>query len=194
MNTINKVQFLLTKCMYAVFKTSTCTSVIPWIIAVDSLAHSLHNQVTYHMQKYLTLQNKYNNSPCSVMTKLPYTALTYSMILHLPYANTCYDKLIIYYTQQLQQLTTTYPTILQEWRVIMQLDTLYTVATQTVWALFGALWLVLNAMIKMLQLHHPPIFLIISLTRTLLKWPYQYISIFQNSTPGLLFSSFSNKL
>ena len=42
---------------------------------------------------------------CSVMTKLQYTALAYPMILHLPSASTCYDKLIINYKQQLEQLT-----------------------------------------------------------------------------------------
>ena len=37
MNTIDKVQFHLPKVgMHAVFKTSINTSVIPWIIAVDS--------------------------------------------------------------------------------------------------------------------------------------------------------------
>ena len=103
--------------MHAVFKTSTYTSAIPWIIVVDSLADSLHNQVTYRVQKYNSHYKtcSYNNSPCSVMTKLPYTELVYSMILHLPYASTCYHKLIIYYTSQCSgTLTTTYPTIYGE--------------------------------------------------------------------------------
>ena len=46
--------------MHAVFKTTTYTSVIPWIIAVDSLAHSLHNQVTYHVQNtYPTIHEEW---------------------------------------------------------------------------------------------------------------------------------------
>ena len=46
MNTINKI----TESTHVVFKTSIYTSAIPRIIVVDSLAHSLHNQVTYHVQ------------------------------------------------------------------------------------------------------------------------------------------------
>ena len=79
---------------------------------VVALAHSLHNQIPGNLVRAkirLTLQNTYNNFPCSVMTKLSHTVLVYSVIVHLhvPYASPCYDKLIIYmyYTQQLQPLT-----------------------------------------------------------------------------------------
>ena len=86
--------------MHAVFNTSTHTSVIPLIIAVDSLAYSLHKQgADLPCAKYNSTQQVYNNSPCSAMTKLPYTVFIYSMIVHLHYASTCYDKLIICYTQ-----------------------------------------------------------------------------------------------
>ena len=61
--------------MHAVIKTSTYTNVIPLIIAVYSLAHSLHNQVTYHVKKFSSHYKTHNNSPCSWITKLPYTAL-----------------------------------------------------------------------------------------------------------------------
>ena len=85
-----KAQFLLQKvCIQCLKYPHTYTGMIHWImfIAVDSLTHTLHNQVTYNVQKYLTLRNTYNNSPCSVMIKLPYTGL-YSMIVQLPYAST----------------------------------------------------------------------------------------------------------
>ena len=60
------------------------TSTIPQIVAVDFLAHSIHNQVTYHtMYKDIT-HSTYNNIHLAMCDDyLPYTA--YSMILHLPY-------------------------------------------------------------------------------------------------------------
>ena len=99
----------------------------------------------------------YSNSPCSVMTKLQETALACSMILHLPNASTCYDKLIIYYTQQLQQLTY-YNLPYHTWRRASYFATWYLTATQIIWALSGILWLGLSAVIRMLQLQHYPLF------------------------------------
>ena len=95
----------------------------------------------------------YDNSPCSVMAKLTYTVLVYSMVLHLPYASTCYDKLVIYHTQQLQRLT--YHNLpYHTWTMTSNYTTWYLTATQTVWALFGVLWLGLSAVARMLQLNH----------------------------------------
>ena len=76
------------------------------------------------------------------------------MILHLPYASTCYDKPIKYYTQHAHLYrnsyhNATYPTIHVEWQVIMPPGT----ATEVLWDLSGVLWLGLSAVIRMLQLH-----------------------------------------
>ena len=79
--------------MHAVFTTSAYSTVIPWIIAVDSLAHSLRNQVTYHVQKY---NSHFKTRIIAVC--IPNTIHSANMFndssLTL-YPSTCYDKLII---------------------------------------------------------------------------------------------------
>ena len=85
--------------MHTVFRTSTCTytSMIPWIIAICLQPTTISN-----------------NSPCSVMTKLPYTALIFAMIVHLPYMlvhamiNSTYSRYTAIAVTHLQEHTLPY--------------------------------------------------------------------------------------
>ena len=103
MSNINNVKFC--RKYAAVYTASPCKldSTHHCSCSVNSLTLSTTKQLT--ICKSITHTTQHINSPCSVITKLPYTA--YSMILHLPYAmhRTWYDKLIIYHTQHMQRLT-----------------------------------------------------------------------------------------
>ena len=109
--------------MHAVFKTSTDTNVTPWMIAVTSLAYSLHYQVTYHVQKYNSLQNtiihlavwwlNYHIHSTNILND---SSLTLYMLAHAM-TNSTYTCTI--HSNCSTSLTTTYHTIHEEWQVIM---------------------------------------------------------------------------